>query len=290
MRTSRPAAATMATASDTCRTTSARRIRRPGPPSEPRPPLRSGAATSPLASSQAGMRPATAVARPMPTVTVATTTPSMPMASTRGSPSGRLATSARKVHQANATPTTPAVTVRSHALGQNVRDDPAARCAERGPHRELLPAALATQQYEIGHIGARDQQHEADRHHQRDDERLHVADDRGREWKHDRYEPAGIPRRRRPLELGGHRRQLASRLFERHAGAKSPDQIDLAARGIAKWPGRRRRMGRAPQLDTLRKVEVRHDADNRESLLLDLDATPQHERRCRRSDAARTRG
>ena len=39
-------------------------------------------------------------------------------------------------------------------------------------------------------------------------------------------------------------------------------------------------MGRAPQLDTLRKVEVRHDADNRESLLLDLDATPQHERRC----------
>ena len=38
-------------------------------------------------------------------------------------------------------------------------------------------------------------------------------------------------------------------------------------------------MRRAPQLDTSRKVQVRHDADNRERLLLDLDATPQHERR-----------
>ena len=38
-------------------------------------------------------------------------------------------------------------------------------------------------------------------------------------------------------------------------------------------------MRRAPQLDTLWKVQVRHDADNGERLLLDLDATPQHERR-----------
>ena len=140
VRTSRPAAATMATASDTCRTTSARRVRRPGPPSEPRPPLRSGAATSPLASSQAGTRPATAAARPMPAVTVATTTPSMLMDSTRGSPSGRLATSARNVHQANAKPSGPGGQRQEHALCQDVRNDPAARRAERGPHRELLPA------------------------------------------------------------------------------------------------------------------------------------------------------
>ena len=160
-----------------------------------------------------------------------------------------------------------------------MRNDPAARCAERGPHRELLAAAFATQQYQIGHIGARNQQHESDRHHQRDDERLHVADDRCRERKHDGHQPAGIPRRRRPLELGGHRRELASRLFERNAGSKSPDEIDLAARGIAKRASRRRRMGRAPQLDTARKVQVRHDANDRERLLPDLDATPQHQRR-----------
>ena len=208
------------------------------------------------------MRPATAAARPMPTVTVATTTPSMLMASTPRESLGQTGDQRTQRPPGERDANGAGGQRQHHALCQDVRDDPAARCAERGPHRELLAPALATQQHEIGHIGARDQQHESDRHHQRDDERLHVADDRGGERKHDRHQPAGIPRRRRPLELGGHRRELASRLFERHAGPKSPDEIDLAARGIAKRPGRRRRMGRAPQLDTSRKVQVRHDADD----------------------------
>ena len=61
------------------------------------------------------------------------------------------------------------------ALGQQLPDDPAAPCTQRGPYRHLaLPRARAREE-EIGHVGARDHEHKADQGHQQEQRLAELA-------------------------------------------------------------------------------------------------------------------
>ena len=60
-----------------------------------------------------------------------------------------------------------------HALDEQLPDDAPARGAERDAHGDLARAVHRPRQQQVGHVGARDQQHEADRAHHREE---HDAD------------------------------------------------------------------------------------------------------------------
>ena len=59
-----------------------------------------------------------------------------------------------------------------------LRDQPRASGAERDAHRHLLAARRARARQQVGDVGARDQQHQADRREQQEQRALRVADQR----------------------------------------------------------------------------------------------------------------
>ncbi len=65
-------------------------------------------------------------------------------------------------------PGEPARDGQHEALGQQLADQPDAPCAERGAHPELPFAGGAARQQQAGDVDARDEQHEADGPHQRE--------------------------------------------------------------------------------------------------------------------------
>ena len=67
----------------------------------------------------------------------------------------------RLSNAANAAPKRGAEQRQQHALGEQLRDEPPARCAHRLPHRDLALAHAGARQQQIREIGAGDQQHEA---------------------------------------------------------------------------------------------------------------------------------
>ena len=64
------------------------------------------------------------------------------------------------------------------ALGQDLRDQPSASGAERQAHRHFLLARERSREQQVADVGARDEQHEADRREQDDQRPLGVADQR----------------------------------------------------------------------------------------------------------------
>ena len=60
------------------------------------------------------------------------------------------------------------------ALGEQLARDPELRRAHRQPKAQLVAPGIRAGQHQVGDVGAGNQQHEADRHHD-DDERLTVA-------------------------------------------------------------------------------------------------------------------
>ena len=63
------------------------------------------------------------------------------------------------------------------ALGQDLRDDASARCADGAANRQLPLPAGRTRQQERGHVGARDEHHARDGAKQDEQRRTHVADE-----------------------------------------------------------------------------------------------------------------
>ena len=83
-----------------------------------------------------------------------------------GSAGGRTAHSAPWAQYAIRRPRPPASDRQQQPLGQELADQPAARRAQRQPHRHLaLPRGRAGQQ-QVGHVRAGDQQHQPDDRHQ----------------------------------------------------------------------------------------------------------------------------
>ena len=62
-----------------------------------------------------------------------------------------------------------------HALGQQLTDHASATGADRASDRELALPARRSREQQVGHVAARDQQHERDRAEQHQQRRSHVA-------------------------------------------------------------------------------------------------------------------
>lgn len=62
-----------------------------------------------------------------------------------------------------------------HTLRQQLADDTCASSAQRGSDRKLLLSSLGAHQEKIGHIGASDQQHQANGGHHHPEHAAHVA-------------------------------------------------------------------------------------------------------------------
>ena len=62
-----------------------------------------------------------------------------------------------------------------HALGQQLTDNASATGADRGSDRELALPARRSREQQVGHVAARDQQHQRDRAEQHQQRRSHVA-------------------------------------------------------------------------------------------------------------------
>ncbi len=81
-----------------------------------------------------------------------------------------------------------------HALGEQLPDDAAASGAERGANRDLALTHRRARQQQVGDVGARDQQHQADRAHHREDDEPDVGRHHVVAQRHARSRP--IPDRR----------------------------------------------------------------------------------------------
>ncbi len=109
-----------------------------------------------------------------------------------------------------------------HALGEQLAEHPAASSAQRGPHRHLATPALGPGEEQAGHVGAGDEQHEADRAHQDEDRRTDVTDERlGQGSKLGPGDLLAFLRFELPVDPV----QVGLRHLHRHAVAQPPDRV-----------------------------------------------------------------
>ena len=206
------------------------------------------------------------------------TTPSMVNWIQYGLPTSATARSNSRVPTiAMPRPMTPPAAAEQQALDQQLPHDAPARGAHRVAHRDLARPRRRARQQQVGDVGARDQQHEADRAHQRQE---HDADRAGVEAFVERLDDAdgellvaGRMRRGQALddavELGLRLRRRTTPGFRRR---EHGEVADVAALLLL-----RRRDGRHPQLGVGRELDAgRHHADDRRRLAVDADGQAEH--------------
>jgi hypothetical protein len=98
-----------------------------------------------------------------------------------------------------------------HALGEEIAGQPISSGTERGPHGQLTPPSHGPSELEVGHVRARDEQHQQDRAGQHEErppevahdlvEQRHGAEGEAAAWRVDLGEVAAQPRGER-IELG----------------------------------------------------------------------------------------
>ena len=71
------------------------------------------------------------------------------------------------------------------ALGEELSNQPRSRSSQRSANRELLRARSSAREQEVRHVGAGDQQHEANRAQQRYEQTSIVANQLVDEWSQD---------------------------------------------------------------------------------------------------------
>ena len=124
------------------------------------------------------------------------------------------------------------------ALGQQLHRDAAAAGAERDAHRELVLPRERARQHQVGHVGARNEQDEADGPEQNPQRPPHRADYLI-EQRHDVEREAAIRRvdiRKVAAQPGGQDVHLLPRRVHAHARLQPRDDVVVLGR-----PRRRRR-------------------------------------------------
>ena len=117
-----------------------------------------------------------------------------------------------------------------HAFCEELLHQPAATGAKRGTNRQLLPSTLAAEQQQVRHVGARNQQHQADRAEEDQHRRAHVADHHVCVPAHDRRHAGHCVCGWRGRHSCGERTQLAGCLLNRGAWPQPSNQIDVTSR------------------------------------------------------------
>jgi hypothetical protein len=149
-------------------------------------------------------------------------------------------------------------------------DEPPAARAERGAHGQLALARAGAHQQQVGDVGARDEQHEADRAEQDDEVGLGAA----REGVGERLGEGRAPAVRVGVECAralGHGAHLGVGLPDRDAGAHQAhdlQEVVAAVLRVLRVEGHRR-----PDLAGVQgELElVGHDADDRARAVVDAD-------------------
>jgi hypothetical protein len=173
------------------------------------------------------------------------------------------------------------------ALDEHLRDEPRPRRAECGSDGQLfLPRRGACEQH-VGHVGARDEQHERDGTKQHEQRRRDIADDDVLERLH---RDVAIRARVLALEPRRHCRQIDSCLLERHARSQTGEESEALpsairrARAECEW---RPKLGvRRPEWRELKGR--RHDADDRERVTVEQHAPTDHSAIARESALPQT--
>ena len=163
------------------------------------------------------------------------------------------------------------------AFDQQLTHDPPAARAERHADRNLARPLCRPREQQVGDVGAGDQQHEADRAHQRpeDQRNLRAGDAVVVENEIGLDVLVGVGKIVRELVFDD--LQLGARLRQRHTGFQPPHHLELAdgALGIAQL--RRQRRHRNPEIGIERELHVRrHHPDHRGHQTVDLDTAADH--------------
>ena len=122
----------------------------------------------------------------------------------------------------------PPAAARTRLSVQHLAHQPPASGAERGAHPDFAGARGAPRQLQIGDIDARDEEHQRDRGHQREQRRPDLADHLIREAEEHHRAP-GIALRFFLLERGVDGAHLSRRILERGAIAQSRQRVRPAA-------------------------------------------------------------
>jgi len=163
------------------------------------------------------------------------------------------------------------------ALGEHLPDQPAARRADRRPDRELAAARRGAHDQEIGDVRARNQQHERDGAHHRQDRRPHVADDVVEHRDRVEVETRGLLDRIVRAQIRRDAVHLQLRLLGRHARLQTADHAkdDVVAVGGVEIDARRRPHVRRPvDADARREQQLesrRENADDARAAVAELD-------------------
>ena len=162
------------------------------------------------------------------------------------------------------------------ALDQQLPHDAPARRAHRVAHRDLARPCRRARQQQVRHVGARDQQHEADRAHQGQE---HDADRAGVEAFVERLDDAdgellvaGRMGRGQALDDAV---ELGLRLRRGDAVFQAREHREVA--NVAAADLVRQRDRRYPELGVGRELDAgRHHADDRPRLAVDADGQAEH--------------
>ena len=149
---------------------------------------------------------------------------------------------------ARTTPAASAAAGEHEALGEHLADEPPAAAAERRAHRQLPLARGRAHEQQVRDVGARDQQHERHRPHQREDRGPHVGDEVLVHRLDAQVHACRLLDRELLAQIGGERVELPLRLGTRDAGLQAPDdaQKDVDARAGGEIDAQRRpQIGRA---------------------------------------------
>ena len=173
------------------------------------------------------------------------------------------------------------------AFGQQLAHHPGATRANREPHRHLvLPRGGAGEQ-QVGHIGAADEEHDADDRHD-NHQRLAIGGPKvvGATGCRDQRDAAEVPALRpaRHPDVGHvavpQRFEIRARLFGRRTGRKAPDHAQPPAlprlQTVFGEHHGKRHVDRRPDLKT--EEPGRRDPDDRHRLRADLDALAENGR------------
>ena len=154
------------------------------------------------------------------------------------------------------------------ALDHELPHQPRAAGAERGAQREVALAPCNAREQQARHVGARDQQDEADRAHQHAERRPDPAGQLVAE-RHERHRGGRILGRQLAAQLGLDRVDVGARGLERRARLQAADGLQMLARAAG---GRERavvsdeRPHVGALIEALRDERLegrRHDADRR---------------------------
>ncbi len=148
-----------------------------------------------------------------------------------------------------------------NALREQLPHDPPARRAERRAYRHLLVTRRRAREQKVRDVGARDEQHEADRAEEDEQRRARLRPDQSLAQGDEAHAPVRV---RVGVGLGesrGDAAQLLLRLRARHTFTDAADDREISTRTLtqlARLARQRRpdlRVGRVPEL-------LRHDADH----------------------------